>query len=96
ITGTLTDDLGNNISDRYVDIYVDGKLVASVKTNSTGGFSYTHVADTLGDMVVNATFIGDAGDAARYANATDSTSFFVYKLNTTVLLNVSDIDYTDT
>ena len=96
ISGTLSDDLGNNIADRYVDIYVQGELVGSVKTDSNGKYTYTLVADTLGEIVVNATFPGDSGEAPRYSNATNNTKFTVYKLNTTVELNVTDINYTNT
>ncbi|RAP51324.1 MAG: hypothetical protein BZ138_05490, partial [Methanosphaera sp. rholeuAM270] len=96
IYGSLTDKLNNNISNRYVNIFVDGKIVANVKTNSNGEFNYSHAADTLGEIIVNATFNGDTGDRAMYDNSTNYTSFFVYNMNTSVLLNVSDINYTDT
>ncbi|RAP51228.1 MAG: hypothetical protein BZ138_05685, partial [Methanosphaera sp. rholeuAM270] len=92
IVGKLTDDLGNNITDAYVEIIVDGEKVGIAKTNSTGEFIFEYVTDKLGEITVNATYYGDN---IMYYNATDSTKFYVYKLNTTVKLNVSDIGYTE-
>ena len=91
ITGNLTDDMGNNLTGERVDIYINNKFIGFAIVNSTGGYSYIYTTDTTGEMIVNATY---AGDNKRYSNASDSTKFNVIKLNTTVELNVSDINYT--
>lgn len=93
INGTLTDDLGNNLSDSYVEIRVDNEVTGIVKTDKDGVFTLNYVTDKLGDIIVNATYYGDN---IRYSNATDNTKFNVYKLNTSIELNVSDINYTQT
>ena len=93
INGTLTDDLGNNLSDSYVEIRVDNEVTGIVKTDKDGVFTLNYVTDKLGEIIVNATYYGDN---IRYSNATDNTKFYVYKFNTTIELNVSDINYTQT
>ena len=91
ITGTLTDDMGNNLTGQRVDIYVNGTYVGFATVNSTGGYSIVYTAGVLGEMIINASYVGDN---VRYGNATASDVFYVIKLNTTVELNVSDINYT--
>jgi hypothetical protein len=92
IIGNLSDDLGNNISDNYVEIFIDGVSVGFAKTNTTGGFTFEYTADKLGEIIVNVTYYGDN---IRYAKQSNTTKFNVIKLNTAVLLNVSDITYTE-
>ena len=92
IYGTLTDDMGRNITDAYVSIYVNGKRIDTIETNSTGGYNITYTTDTVGPIEVNVIY---KGDNIRYANATDYTTFDVLKLNSSVSVEVGNIIYGD-
>ncbi|MEE1117115.1 Ig-like domain repeat protein, partial [Methanosphaera sp.] len=92
IYGNLTDDMGNNITDAYVTVYVNGEKVDTVKTNSTGGYNVTYLVTEGG---VNDVVVTYDGDYIKYSNATASTSFNVIKLNSTVNVDVADIIYGD-
>ncbi|RAP51526.1 MAG: hypothetical protein BZ137_09900, partial [Methanosphaera sp. rholeuAM130] len=65
--GNLTDGMGDAMVDTLVFLNITGQAnLIPVWTNSTGGYSYDYVADTLGEIIVNATFTDTTGN---YNNA---------------------------
>ena len=93
IIGNLSDDLGNNITDAPVEIFVNDVSIGNVITDSNGAFTIEYPTNKTGENTVKAVYYGYN---SRYSNQTDSAVFNVYKLNTTVFLNVSDIEYGQT
>ncbi|RAP54187.1 MAG: hypothetical protein BZ137_03605, partial [Methanosphaera sp. rholeuAM130] len=102
ITGKLTDDMGNDLTNTLVMLNITGQAnLIPVWTNSTGGYTYDYTTDTVGEIFVNATFTDYTN---KYNNATNNTTFTVGKIptntsvaivNTTlgnVTINVTVID----
>ena len=57
ITGTLLDANNNPIDNMTVDVYVDNVKKGTAKTDSTGTFTYSFDDASVGDHVVNVTFV---------------------------------------
>ncbi|WP_323736119.1 Ig-like domain repeat protein [Methanosphaera sp. ISO3-F5] len=94
ITGNLADNRGNKISDAYIEISINDKLVTTVRTDEDGAFRYTYNTTEAGENIpVNAVY---RGDDTRYDPTSNTTKFSVTK-KTIYTINVSaeNITYGD-
>ena len=94
ITGNLTDNMGNKISEAYIEISINDKLVTTVRTDEDGAFRYTYNTTEAGENIpVNAVY---RGDDTRYDPTSNTTKFSVTK-KTIYTINVSaeNITYGD-
>jgi protocatechuate 3,4-dioxygenase beta subunit len=101
ISGALTDVDGTPIAEADVEVYVDGKIIDKVTTDSNGNYELNTTAP-VGTHDVEVYYLGDS----KYDPASDSTEFTVEQLaveveasaiesnpvNTTIKVNATDED----
>ncbi|MBE6486958.1 MAG: hypothetical protein E7Z85_08980, partial [Methanosphaera stadtmanae] len=85
ISGQLVDEMGNNISNADLVIYVDG-IGFAAKTNATGGYSFNYTTTRIADdIIVNATFDGGDNYNSTSANTTFNVTKIATKTNVTIV-----------
>ncbi|WP_455645761.1 hypothetical protein [Methanosphaera sp.] len=83
ITGTLTDEYGNNISGKSVTISINGEEVATATTDNDGKYTATITVTTAGDNLLTI----DVAETDGYTEAYNDTTFNVNKIETILTVN---------
>jgi len=88
ISGNLTDNLGNNITDAYVDLYINDSYVATIRTDNNGAYTYTYTPESTGNVNVSVRYLG----TVEINGTENSTVFSVGKIATTTKAVVTDVN----
>jgi len=83
--GNLTNELNHPINNTEVDVFVNGKSVGSLFTNSSGWFTASAKMYTAGTFIVKVIF--DGSEIYKPSNHTETLT--VQKMNTTVSFTLS-------
>ncbi|OED30399.1 carboxypeptidase regulatory-like domain-containing protein [Methanosphaera sp. WGK6] len=88
ITGVLTDENNNLISDAEIIISINGKELTTVKTDENGFYQTKYITSLVGKNTVTIEYTGNG----TYNPSKTTTSFEVTKIDT--ILNLDSIDNT--
>ena len=82
ISGVLTDEFGNTLSNTSIVIIINGQEYTTT-TDNDGKYNYTYMVNTLDQNTVIVNYPGDD----KYNSATTFTTFNVRKINTKLFIN---------
>ncbi|WP_409199396.1 Ig-like domain repeat protein [Methanobrevibacter sp. DSM 116169] len=86
ITITLTDEDGNPLANKTLDVYVDNEKIGTVTTDENGKAKINHTFDKEDEFVITAEFAGDK----VYEESTGKNTTNVAKIPTTTTVTVPD------
>ena len=82
ISGVLTDEFGNTLSNTSIVIIINGQEYTTT-TDNEGKYNYIYTTSTLGENIVSVNYPGDN----KYSPSSNQTSFNVRKMNTNLSIN---------
>ena len=85
ISGVLTDEFGNTLSNTSIVIIINGQEYTTT-TDNDGKYNYIYTTSTLGENIVNVNYPGDN----KYSPSSNQTSFNVRKINTNLSIDTID------
>ena len=85
ISGVLTDEFGNTLSNTSIVIIIDGQEYTTT-TDNDGKYNYIYTTSTLGENIVSVNYPGNN----KYSSSSNQTSFNVRKINTNLSIDIID------
>ena len=85
ISGVLTDEFGNTLSNTSIVIIINGQEYTTT-TDNEGKYNYIYTTSTLGENIVSVNYPGNN----KYSPSSNQTSFNVRKINTNLSIDTID------
>ena len=85
ISGVLTDEFGNTLSNTSIVIIINGQEYTTT-TDNEGKYNYIYTTSTLGENIVSVNYPGNN----KYSSSSNQTSFNVRKINTNLSIDIID------
>ena len=85
ISGVLTDEFGNTLSNTSIVIIINGQEYTTT-TDNDGKYNYIYTTSTLDENIVNVNYLGNN----KYSPSSNQTSFNVRKINTNLSIDTID------
>ena len=85
ISGILTDEFGNTLSNTSIVIIINGQEY-TITTGNDGKYNYIYTTSTLNENIVNVNYLGNN----KYSPSSNQTSFNVRKINTNLSMDTID------
>ena len=85
ISGVLTDEFGNTLSNTSIVIIINGQEYTTT-TDNDGKYNYIYTTITLGENIVSVNYPGNN----KYSSSSNQTSFNVRKINTNLSIDIID------
>ena len=85
ISGVLTDEFGNTLSNTSIVIIINGQEY-TITTGNDGKYNYIYTTSTLNENIVNVNYLGNN----KYSPSSNQTSFNVRKINTNLSMDTID------
>ena len=85
ISGVLTDEFGNTLSNTSIVIIINGQEYTTT-TDNDGKYNYIYTTSTLDENIVSVNYLGNN----KYSPSSNQTSFNVRKINTNLSIDTID------